>query len=311
LLLAACGSEPPAQQKEPAQAEQPQQPTGPQPTAAIARSRWRVAKSTGAIKTEPSPLGTRLETAEGAELTVDLANGARLVLAAGSRALLLAAEPAAVVLLSGQLYAQLLPQGQVPGRASLRVVIDSLTLGIPEAGELWLARPRAAAGTYAAVLAGSAEREALDGDGALQRHTLIAGQDLLGAAPPRRAGPRTLEQAQQAYARVQAKLPRPQSLSAAPALDRALAAWTAAEGRARELSAAQRAAKERGDTPAVQAAQHELVTLAQHKLDLRQQLRLAFELAAVRMLDGADASAIETFRASYAERAAAVMPTGS
>jgi hypothetical protein len=270
-----------------------------------------VAKSSGAIKTESVSLGTLLETAAGAELTLDLANGGRLLLAPDSRALLLSAEPAAVVLLSGQLYAQLLPQGQLPGRATLRVVIESLTVAIPEAGELWLARPRAAAGTYAALLSGSAEREVLEADGALERRTLLAGQDMLGSAPPRRAGPRTLEQAQQAYARVKAKLAEAAPAETTPALERALGAWNDAERRARDLSATQRAAKERGDTAAVQAAQHELVTLAQQKLELRQQLRLAFELAAVRVLDAADADAVEHFRASYAERAAAVMPAGS
>ncbi|HKP62947.1 MAG TPA: hypothetical protein VJV78_39700 [Polyangiales bacterium] len=301
---------PPLPPQAPVQAEPPVPQASP-PTAASPRARFRVAKKSGAVKTEPAALGTLLETAAGAELTVDLVNGGRLVFGPATRVLLLDAEPAALVLLSGQLYAQLLPQGQVPGRAPLRVVIESLTLGVPEAGELWLGRPRRAAGTYAALLAGSAEREQLEADGTIARHALIAGQDMLGAAPPRRAGPRTLEQAQQAYARVQNKLARPDESQAGAALDRALAAWAEAEGRARALAATQRAAKERGDTAAVQAAQHELVTLAQHKLDLRQQLRLAFELAAIRVLDAADASALESFRASYAERAAAIMPAGS
>ncbi|HKU42444.1 MAG TPA: hypothetical protein VJR89_30000 [Polyangiales bacterium] len=284
--------------------------SAPPPMAASARARFRVAKRSGDARTGSLPLGTSLETPAKAELTVDLANGARLTLGPESRALLLDAVPGAVVLLSGRLHAQLLPQGQLPDRAPLRIVLDGQTLAVPEAGELWVARPKAAASSYVAVLAGSAEREQRESE-ALGRRTLIAGQDLLGSAPARRAGPRTLEQAEQAYERVRAKLGAPLGGPGEPLLARAIEAFDAAERRARELGAAQRAAKQRGESAAVAAAQRELVELAQHKVALRQELRFAFELAASRVLDAGDAGAIERFRDSYAERAAAVMPSGS
>lgn len=320
MLLAACAAEPaarvqpsreqPLAREQPAAREPARSDSAPPPMAASARARYRVAKRSGEARTESAPLGTLLEAPAGAELAVDLANGARLALAAESRALLLDTVPGSVVLLSGRLHAQLLPQGQLPDRTALRVVLDGQTLAVPEAGELWLGRPRAAASSYAAVIAGSAELERFAGE-ALERRTLIAGQDLVGSGPLRRAGPRTLEQAEQAYERVRRGLAQVAGSSEDAALSRALDAFDAAERRAREIGAAQREAKQRGEMAAVQAAQSELVELAQHKIALRQAVRLAFELAALRVLDAGDAAAIERFRASHAARAAAVVPAGS
>jgi len=312
---------------------------------------FRIARSTPGARVESAlPLGTTIRTEPGSELAIDLANGARIQVEPGTRALMLAAEPATLLLISGSLHAQLLPQGAAAGRSALRIVSHAFTAAIPVAGELWIAadevgahagsasgrtapgraepdaatvdavKPPARTGyaAFLSVLSGDVSVERLAGgpDGGIGVYVLHGGQLLVHPMAAVVAGPRTLEAAWEVYGRTQKKRlpplqPPAEGASAEPTLDRALDALDAIETGSSALLVAQREAKQREDKPRVQALQKELVLSAQRKLAARQRVRLAYELACVRLQRGADAEAARTaFEARYAGRAAVALAGG-
>jgi hypothetical protein len=258
------------------------------------------------------------------ELSLDLVNGARVQFEAGSSGWLLAAEPAAVVLSSGSLFAQLPPQGSAAGRPALRIVTSGYALSLAVSGELWLVRSAASSGgavraQYLAVLTGMAELEQLPAEpqARLASSQFVAGQ-AFGGSPPAAAfasgGPQTLEQARAAYARahVGSKLESRAVPDPEASLNRALEAWSDAERRGHAILDAQRDAKSRGDSAAVQARQSELVALAQEKLAVRGRVRLAYELACERAVGrlGDANSELARFEATYVARVAPALPPG-
>lgn len=310
-MLAACKEsdhpQPPAPVSAPVSAPVTDREPPPPPAAPRAPP-YRIARQRGEAQALSGPLGVHWATPAASELAIDLPNGARLAFEPNSRAVLLAAAPATVVLLEGKLHAQLFPRGSVPDRAPLRIVSADAVYAIPIAGELWVA------GRYAAVLAGSVERERWsEREDAPEVLPLGAGQLLRDARAAPITGPRTLEQARAAHAKERSRAlePPPRSdAGAESALVRALDAWDVAEHRGNELLSVQRAAKTRGDSAAAQALQRDLVTLAQSKLALRKRVRLAFELAAARRLADGDVGELGPFASRTEARAAAVMPSG-
>lgn len=286
---------------------------------------YRVSQRIGEPRVEQAPLGVRLTTKAGEELTIDLPNGARLRLEADSAALLSASEPATLLFVSGALYVQMPPQGSAAGRPVLRVATADYAISVPVAGEVWLARPAASSGkrsrpAYLALLTGRADLERLPAVAGDPIETLAIGPGfaLAGSAPRASAklatagGPRTIEDARKAYGRAAAASPASRDPDPEPILEAALSAWDDAERRGREILAAQREAKLKADANGVQSGQHDLVAHAQAKLAIRQKVRLAFELASARALGrwGDADSELAGFEARYATRVAPALPTG-
>jgi hypothetical protein len=225
----------------------------------------------------------------------------------------------AAIPVAGELWIAADEVGAHAGRASGRTATGRAE---PDAAtaEPDAVKPAARTGyaAFLSVLSGDVSVERLAGgpDGGIGVYVLHGGQLLVHPMAAVVAGPRTLEAAWEVYGRTQKKRlpplqPPAEGASAEPTLDRALAALDEIETGSSALLVAQREAKQREDKPRVQALQKELVLSAQRKLAARQRVRLAYELACVRLQRGADAASARTaFEARYAGRAAVALAGG-
>ena len=158
--------------------------------------RFRMVSQMGALDSQRVVgLGQRFSAGPDASVVVDLLNGARVHLEPSSQLYLLEFEPSALLLVAGSVFVELLPEGNQPGRTSLRLITALGSVLVSNTAELWVSQrnwpvspataPAAASQTYLVMLRGVAELVRFTADGSVQVEALAAGQTLPAALASR------------------------------------------------------------------------------------------------------------------------------
>ena len=320
----------------PAPLAQPQQPRVESAAAKPAVPGFRVVEAAGLSENvRIAGLGQRLGTAAGSA-AIDLPNAARVRLEPSTRIVVLEFEPSTFVLVTGSVFVELLPEGNQPGRAALRLVTALGTLIVSNTAEVWAAqrgwpdanKSEATAGVAVQaqllLLRGVGELAHVAAGGGVQSQPVVAGQTL-PARNSQHGSPAnlTLQDARRASAEFMRRRGTPVRLAlATERLDRALEDRVAEQRsgaaimeRMARLVAQRTSVAARADAGAntssgaeLRAAQRELASHAQQKHLLRQRSLLIAEQSvlaqlaacAVRVDAGLDCPELSAWTVRYA-----------